>query len=61
MSQDMVTKVVLGVGAIGIIAGVLVVIQLPSANQYHETTLSAAGIGILLVLFGIKTLIESRQ
>lgn len=61
MVQDIMTKVVLGVGTIGIIAGLLVITQLPSANQYHETTLSAAGIGVLLVLFGIKTLTESQR
>lgn len=53
-------NIVLGIGAVGVIAGLLVLIQLPSANQYHETTLSAAGIGVLLVLFGIKTFAESQ-
>ncbi len=61
MVQEMMTKVVLGVGIIGIIGGLLVILQIPSANQYHETTLSAAGIGVLLVLFGVKTLAESRR
>ena len=61
MAHDLVTKVVVGVGAIGIVAGILVIIQLPAANQYHETTLSAAGIGVLLVLFGIKTVAELQQ
>lgn len=60
MVQDMMKKVVLGIGIIGTIGGLLVILQLPSANQYHETTLSAAGVGVLLLLFGIKTLAESQ-
>ncbi|QZX99577.1 hypothetical protein [Halobaculum rubrum] len=61
MVEDRMSKIVLGIGTVGIIAGLLVIIQLPSANQYHETTLSAAGIGVLLVLFGIKALAESKR
>jgi len=61
MSQDIPTRVVLGVGAIGILAGFLLIIQVPAANQYHETTLTATGIGILLILFGIQTLAESQR
>lgn len=60
MSRAIDEKAVLGVGLIGIVAGFLIVIQVPAANQYHETTLSAAGIGVLLVLFGIKTLAEPQ-
>lgn len=61
MVRDTTTRVALWVGGIGIVAGLLVIIQVPSANRYHETTLSAAGIGVLLVLFGIKTLTESLR
>lgn len=60
MAKDTMERVVLGVGALGVLAGLLVVIQLPAANQYHETTLSAAGVGVLLVLFGVKALAESQ-
>jgi hypothetical protein len=58
MAQQMLKNVVVGVGLVGIIAGLLVVVQLPAANQYEETTIATAGIGVLLVLFGIKTLAE---
>ncbi|GAB7020848.1 hypothetical protein JCM18750_37100 [Halostagnicola bangensis] len=61
MAQNLKTKVDVGVGVIGIIAGILVIIQLPAAHQYHETTLSAAVIGILLALFGMKTLAELQR
>lgn len=61
MAQNLGTKVDVGVGVIGIIAGILVIIQLPAAHQYHETTLSSADIGILLPLFGIKTLAELQR
>ncbi len=61
MSKAVLTKVVLGVGAVGILAGFLLLIQVPAANQYHETTLSATGIGVLLILFGIRTVAESRR
>lgn len=54
MAQNLGTKVDVGVGVIGIIAGILVLVQLPAAHQYYETTLSADGIGIVLALFGIK-------
>lgn len=60
MPQNMMEKLVVGVGILGIVAGLLVMIQVPSANQYHETTLSAAGVALLLLLFGIKTLAEPR-
>lgn len=59
MSEDLMKNVVLAIGVIGTIAGVLLILQIPAANQYHETTLSAAGVGVLLFLFGIKTLAES--
>jgi hypothetical protein len=61
MAQPMMKNIVVGVGVLGFVAGLLVMIQIPSANQYHETTLSAAGVGVLLILFGTKTLAESRQ
>jgi uncharacterized membrane protein HdeD (DUF308 family) len=61
MSRSIDEKAILGVGLIGIVAGFLIVIQLPAANQYRETTLSAAGIGVLLVLFGIKTLADPQS
>jgi len=61
MSQDLQTKLLLGVGAIGIIAGFLLIIQVPAANQYHETTLSATGVSVLLILFGMQTLAESQR
>lgn len=61
MAQDVSTPVALGVGAIGVIVGLLVVVQIPASNQYQETTLSTVGIGVLLVLFGIKTIAESSQ
>lgn len=61
MDTDLMTRVLLGVGAIGILGGLLIVIQLPAANQMHETTLAATGIGVLLVLFGSKTVAESLQ
>lgn len=60
MAKNTMERVVLGVGALGILAGMLVVIQLPAANQHHETTLAAAGVGVLLVLFGVKALAEAR-
>jgi uncharacterized membrane protein YccC len=59
MDQKLMMNVVVAIGLIGTIAGVLIILQIPSANQYHETTLSAAGVGVLLFLFGIKTLAES--
>lgn len=58
MAQHVLRNVVIGVGVLGILAGLLVVVQIPAANQYGETTLSTAGIGVLLVLFGVKTLAE---
>lgn len=58
MSTPIDRRVITGVGLVGIVAGLLVVIQLPAANRYHETTLSAAGVGVLLVLHGAKTLAE---
>lgn len=58
MAQNLGTNVDVGVGVIGIITGMLVSIQLPAAHQYHEPTLSAGGIKILLALFGVKTLAE---
>ena len=61
MAQNLGMKVDLGVGVIGIIAGILVIIQLPAAHQYYEAALSAAGIGILRTLFGIKTLAELQR
>lgn len=61
MAHSTVKRVVLAAGIVGTLAGLLVLIQVPSANQYHETTLSAAGIGVLLVLFGVKTLAESQE
>lgn len=61
MAQNLGTKVDVGVGVIGIIAETLAIRQLPAAHQYHETTLSAAGIGILWALFGIKTLVALQR
>ena len=55
MAQNLGTKVDVGVGVVGIVAGILVSIRLPAARQYHETTLAAAGVGILLALFGKNT------
>lgn len=60
MVRDTLRKVLFGVGTVGLVGGVLVGIQLPSSGQYHQTTLSAAGVGLLLVLFGIKTLAEAQ-
>ncbi|QSW97821.1 hypothetical protein [Haloterrigena alkaliphila] len=61
MAQNLGANVDAGVGVIGIIAGILVIIQLPAAHQYHETTLSDVVIGILLALFGIKPLAELQR
>ncbi|MXR19162.1 hypothetical protein [Halobacterium bonnevillei] len=60
MGRDLSRTAVIGVGVVGIVAGLLVVVQLPAANQYEETTISAAGVGLLLVLFGVKTLAETE-
>lgn len=61
MTRNVPTTVLQGVGATGTLAGLLILLQLPAANQYHETTLAATGIAVYLVLFGIKTLTETRQ
>lgn len=58
MAQNGLRNVVIGVGLVGIIAGFLVLVQIPAAQQHGELTLSTAGIGSLLVLFGVKTLAE---
>ncbi|WP_135820127.1 hypothetical protein [Halostella litorea] len=61
MAQGTRRTVAVAVGALGVLAGLLVVIQIPAAKPRHRTTLAAAGVGVLLVLFGVKTLVETQS
>jgi hypothetical protein len=51
----------LGIGVLAVVVGLLLVVQVPAANQYEETTLAVVGVSALLVLFGLRTALDAAR